>query len=180
MNGTAPRTCTCDAMPVIEIRTEVRAPLERCFDLSRDIDLHVVSMRATGERAVAGRTSGLIGLGEEVTWEARHLGVRQRFTSRITEFARPHYFQDRMVRGAFRSFAHDHFFESDGVGTLMRDVLEFHSPLGRSAGSRMRCFFRAICARCCSSASRSSRRPPKGPSREARPQRDEPGSSMSV
>lgn len=130
MNGTAPRTFPCDAMPVIEIRTEVRAPLERCFDLSRDIDLHVVSMRATGERAVAGRTSGLIGLGEEVTWEARHLGVRQRFTSRITEFVRPHYFQDRMVRGAFRSFAHDHFFEPTESGTLMRDVLEFHSPLG--------------------------------------------------
>ena len=130
MNGTLPPTCRCDAMPVIEIRTEVRAPLERCFDLSRDIDLHVVSMRATGERAVAGRTSGLIGLGEEVTWEARHLGVRQRFTSRITEFVRPHYFQDRMVRGAFRSFAHDHFFEPTESGTLMRDVLEFHSPLG--------------------------------------------------
>ena len=179
MNGTAPRTCTCDAMPVIEIRTEVRAPLDRCFDLSRDIDLHLVSMRATGERAVAGRTSGLIGLGEEVTWEARHLGVRQRFTSRITEFARPHYFQDRMVRGAFRSFARDHF-SNRGSRDAHADCSTSVRHWARSAGSWMPCFSRAICARCCSSASRSSRRPPKVPSPQARPQRDEPGSSMSV
>jgi ligand-binding SRPBCC domain-containing protein len=117
-------------MPILRLETEVRAPRQRCFDLSRDIDLHVASMVGTGERAVAGRTSGLIGPGEEVTWEARHLGVRQRFTSRITAFVSPSYFQDRMVRGAFRSFVHDHYFEPRGAGTLMRDVVAFRSPLG--------------------------------------------------
>ena len=117
-------------MPLIELETEVRAPRERCFDLARDIDLHVASMKGTGERAVDGRMTGLIGLGEEVTWEARHLGVRQRFTSRITAFQSPGYFQDCMVRGAFRSFVHDHYFEARGRNTLMRDVVAFRSPLG--------------------------------------------------
>ena len=56
-------------------------------------------MSETGERAVAGRTTGLIGLGESVTWEARHLGIRQRFTAEVTAFDRPRYFRDVMTPG---------------------------------------------------------------------------------
>ncbi|HSY48613.1 MAG TPA: SRPBCC family protein [Thermoanaerobaculia bacterium] len=117
-------------MAVITILTTVRATPERCFDASRDLDLHIQSMGHTGERAVAGRTSGLIELGEQVTWEARHFGVRQRFTSRITAFDRPRHFQDSMIRGAFRSFVHDHYFEPCADGTNIRDVLTFRSPFG--------------------------------------------------
>jgi ligand-binding SRPBCC domain-containing protein len=117
-------------MPIITIETLLPAPPERCFDASRDLDLHVTSMKGTGEKAVAGRTSGLIELGEQVTWEGRHFGVRQRFTSKITAFDRPAYFQDSMVKGAFHSFVHDHYFEPVDGGTKMIDVLTFASPLG--------------------------------------------------
>jgi ligand-binding SRPBCC domain-containing protein len=117
-------------MPVITILTTVRATPERCFDASRDLDLHLESMGHTGERAVGGKTSGLIELGEQVTWEGRHFGILQRFTSRITAYDRPRYFQDSMIKGAFHSFVHDHYFEPSLDGTVMRDVLTFHSPLG--------------------------------------------------
>ena len=117
-------------MPIITIETLLPAPPERCFDASRDLDLHVTSMKETAEKAVAGRTSGLIELGEQVTWEGRHFGVRQRFTSKITAFDRPAYFQDSMVKGAFHSFIHDHLFEPVHGGTKMTDVLTFASPLG--------------------------------------------------
>jgi len=117
-------------MATITIVTKIRATTERCFDASRDLDLHLESMGHTGERAVAGRTSGLMELGEQVTWEGRHFGIRQRFTSAITAFDRPHHFQDSMVRGAFRSFVHDHYFEACDEGTLMTDVLAFRSPFG--------------------------------------------------
>ncbi len=79
---------------------------------------------------MAGVTSGLIGLGEEVTWEATHFGIRQRLTSRITAFDRPHRFRDSMVRGAFAGFDHDHLFESREGVTIMTDVLDYRSPLG--------------------------------------------------
>ncbi len=79
-------------MPVLRIVTEIQAAPETCFDLSRSIDLHLESMIVSQERAVAGVTSGLIGYGEEVTWEARHLGRRWRMTSRITEFDPPRRF----------------------------------------------------------------------------------------
>lgn len=117
-------------MPVIEIETAISAPVERVFDLSRSIDLHVASTAETNEIAVAGVTSGLIGMGEEVTWEATHFAVRQRLTSRITVFDPPRHFRDSMVRGAFRRFDHDHYFEPSNGGTTMRDVFDYDSPLG--------------------------------------------------
>ena len=79
---------------------------------------------------VAGATAGLLALGDEVTWEAVHLGVRQRLTARITQMERPKRFTDEMVRGAFRSFTHVHEFRSMGGGTLMTDRFDYVSPLG--------------------------------------------------
>lgn len=110
--------------------TQIAAPTEICFDLSRSIDLHVESMVASKERAVAGVTSGLISAGQEVTWEARHLGVLWRMTSRITEFDPPRRFVDEMVRGPFSSFRHEHLFEAGGSGTRMTDVVRFRTRLG--------------------------------------------------
>jgi ligand-binding SRPBCC domain-containing protein len=121
-------------MPVIKIETLLPASPERCFDASRDLDLHVKSMTGTSEKAVAGRTSGLIEMSEQVTWEGRHFGIRQRFTSKITAFDRPRYFQDSMLKGAFHSFVHDHYFETTAGGTKMTDVLTFASPLGFLGG----------------------------------------------
>jgi ligand-binding SRPBCC domain-containing protein len=117
-------------MPVIELETAVAGPPERCFDLSLSIELHLESTAATGERVVAGRTSGLLRPGETVTWEARHLGRRRRLTVEIAEYERPRHFRDRQVDGPFRRMAHDHWFEPRPDGTLMRDRFEFSTWLG--------------------------------------------------
>ncbi len=114
----------------IQLTTVIEAPIERCFDLSRSVDLHTASTHRTGERAIAGVTAGLIGLGQEVTWSGRHFGFRVTHTSRITALEFPKYFQDSMVRGMFRSFCHDHYFETSEGRTLMKDVLMFEAPLG--------------------------------------------------
>lgn len=114
----------------VRVETFIGAPAACCFDAARDLDLHMHSVAHTGEKAVAGRTSGLIELGEEVTWRARHFGIVQRFTSKITAFDRPRHFQDAMQRGAFKTFVHDHYFEEEGGRTRMLDVLEFSAPLG--------------------------------------------------
>ena len=114
----------------VRVETVIRAPIEQCFDAARALDLHVETLAHTNEKAIAGRTTGLIELGEEVTWRGRHLGVVQTFTSRITAFERPFYFQDSMVRGAFRSFIHDHWFVVEGDRTRMTDAVVFAAPLG--------------------------------------------------
>ena len=117
-------------MPTIKLTTEIAAPIEVVFDLARSIDLHEQSTSQTNEKAVAGRTSGLIELGESVTWEATHFFVRQRLTARIVKFEPPTHFRDSMVSGAFLRFDHDHFFERCDNGTVMTDVFDFTSPLG--------------------------------------------------
>ena len=117
-------------MTRIELVTRVAAPIERCFDLARSIDLHMASTDWTGEQAVAGIASGLIGPEQEVTWRGRHFGFLITHTSRITAYERPKHFQDRMVRGSFRSFCHDHFFEVRDGATLMKDVMQLEAPFG--------------------------------------------------
>ena len=117
-------------MAIIELNTYIAAPIERVFDLARSIDLHTNSTSQAGEQAIAGITSGLIGLGQEVTWRARHFGVCQTLTVRITEFERPTHFADVMLRGAFKRMEHHHFFEISGEDTKMSDVFSFQSPLG--------------------------------------------------
>ena len=69
-------------MPKIELTTIIDAPIERCFDLARSIDLHKLSTAGTDEEAIAGVMSGLIGKNEQVTWKAKHFGITQKLTSK--------------------------------------------------------------------------------------------------
>lgn len=115
-------------MPVIELTTIINAPIERCFDLARSIDLHKLSTTGTEEDAIAGVTSGLIGEGEQVTWRAKHFGIAQSLTSKITQFQYPYRFRDEMIKGAFRMIKHDHLFEESDDKTVMRDKFQFESP----------------------------------------------------
>lgn len=113
------------------------------FDLARDLDLHQASTSKTKERIVGGRVSGLIELGEEVTFEAVHFGIRQMLSSKITEMHAPHRFVDQMTKGAFRSLWHLHEFVSVGDSTLMRDTLRIEAPFGPLGWIAERLFLRA-------------------------------------
>lgn len=114
--------------------TESAHSVEELFDVSLDIDAHVASMAGSKERAVAGVTTGRIGLGETVTWRARHFGLWFTMTSEISELERPVRFVDRQVRGPFTVFVHEHRFEQHSGGTRMTDRMTVGSPFfGRLA-----------------------------------------------
>jgi len=117
-------------MPKIKLQTKIKATRSIVFDLSRSIDLHKISTEHTNEEAIAGKTSGLIGMNESVTWRAKHFGVYQNLTSKITEYNRPKYFTDQMVKGAFKEFKHEHHFEELNDETLMTDLFYYKSPFG--------------------------------------------------
>lgn len=117
-------------MPTLCLTTDIDAPIERVFDLSRNVELHTESMDATDEKAVAGVTSGLLSEGDIVTWRARHFGVPFELTVEITTFDRPDHFRDVMVDGPFAEQVHDHYFEPLNDGTRMIDMFRFSSPLG--------------------------------------------------
>jgi len=119
-----------EAMPTIRLETYIEAPAERCFDLSLSVDMHRHSTAQTHERPIAGVTTGVMKLGDTVTWEAIHFGIKQHLTSKITAYERPHRFIDEMVRGAFQEIKHIHEFVPQPSGTLMIDMFTFRAPLG--------------------------------------------------
>jgi ligand-binding SRPBCC domain-containing protein len=98
--------------------------------MARDINIHSQTVKHTKERAIARGTAGKIALGEAVTFEAIHFGIRQKLTSKIVEFESPYIFVDEMQKGAFKHMKHIHKFEEKEKGTLMTDILEFSSPFG--------------------------------------------------
>jgi ligand-binding SRPBCC domain-containing protein len=117
-------------MPTIYLETKIKSSIGICFDLSRSIDLHQISTAKTNEKAIDGKTSGLINLGEHVTWQAKHFGITQNLTSKITAFNKPIYFKDEQQKGAFKYIAHDHYFEQQHDHVIMKDVFNFRSPFG--------------------------------------------------
>ena len=128
-------------MTHLEAVTRIHAPIDRCFQLSLSVEVHVRGNTHFSEQTVAlnrsrpggqpGTPQDPMGLGDTVTWQARHFWVTQRLTSRITRYDRPHAFQDTMLRGAFASMQHDHLFCTLPNGaTEMRDHFRFAAPLG--------------------------------------------------
>lgn len=117
-------------MPTIKLTTFIESSLEIAFDLSRSIDLHKISTQKTNEEAIAGVTTGLISLYESVTWRAKHFGIYQQLTSKITTFDRPNSFTDEMVKGAFKAFKHQHIFKKTENEVEMIDIFEYKSPFG--------------------------------------------------
>ena len=115
-------------MPTITLKTKIKSKIEIVFDLSRSVDLHQISTIETNEEAISGKTSGLMELNDFVTWRAKHFFIYQKLTSKITAFNYPHSFTDEMVDGAFKSFKHDHIFESKENYVIMTDIFDYKSP----------------------------------------------------
>jgi ligand-binding SRPBCC domain-containing protein len=115
----------------ILLETVIAAPIGDCFDLSLSVDAHAASMRASSEQAIGGVTSGVMKLGDSVTWRARHFGIVFRMTSAITEYRPPERFVDEQQNGPFRRWWHEHTFTTLTNGqTQMIDVVRFQSPFG--------------------------------------------------
>jgi hypothetical protein len=82
-------TRCCASCLDIRLETVISAPAGDCFGLSLSADAHTASMRGSGERAIGGVTSGIMKLGDAVTWRARDFGIAFRMTAAITEYQYP-------------------------------------------------------------------------------------------
>lgn len=117
-------------MPLIKLETHIHAPIEVCFNLARSLDLHMDSMKHTSEKAIAGKTSGLMQKGERVTWRATHLGWNHTMTVLMLDMNPPYYFEDIMIKGPFKYMKHQHYFKDQAGNTLMIDQFHFAAPFG--------------------------------------------------
>jgi ligand-binding SRPBCC domain-containing protein len=117
-------------MTTIKITTNYFAPIETIFNTNRNIDIHQQSASKTKEIAIAGITSGLINKKETVTWKGKHFGVYLTHQSLISEMIFPTYFVDEQLKGKFKSFKHQHFFEQKENYVEVTDILEYETPFG--------------------------------------------------
>lgn len=117
-------------MTQIKTLTTIKAPIEIVFNNCRNIDIHQYSASKTNEKAIAGKTSGLIDKGETVTWEGKHFGIYIQHESIISEMNFPNYFVDEQLKGQFKSFKHQHFFTQKENQTIMTDILDYETPFG--------------------------------------------------
>lgn len=117
-------------MTTLYLVTHLPTSIERCFDLARSVDVHRLSMSTAKEKAIAGRTSGLINQGETVTWEATHFFIRQTMTVKLIRMEMPYTFTDIMLRGPFKSMYHKHTFKQSNEVTVMTDLFQYEVPYG--------------------------------------------------
>jgi ligand-binding SRPBCC domain-containing protein len=117
-------------MPFIHLTTFIAAPQDRVFDLSRSVDVHKTSMKRHEEKIVDGTLTGLMNVGDTVTWTAKHLFKQRRLKIKITKLQAPEYFTDEQEEGDFRIMKHEHYFKSIQNGTIMIDQLHFETPYG--------------------------------------------------
>jgi hypothetical protein len=116
----------------LEEITIIDAPIQRCFDLARSVEVHLLDNIHGGEQAlaIAGVTSGLVELSQQVTWRAKHFGLWHKVTTKYTAMEPPTYFQTIMVKGIFRSMQADHYFRTLPSGaTEMKDDFRVAAPL---------------------------------------------------
>ncbi|RZS99914.1 SRPBCC family protein [Aquimarina brevivitae] len=118
-------------MTVIKLTTTIKAPIEKVFNLSRSIDFHIKTASKTNEKVIAGRSTGLIELGETVTWKGKHFVLYLTHQSLITQYDFPKSFTDEMVSGHFNYFKHQHLFDTDHTYTYMTDILSYQVPYGK-------------------------------------------------
>jgi ligand-binding SRPBCC domain-containing protein len=121
-------------MASIRVETLIKGPIDRCFDLARSVEAHVTSTEKTAERVVGGKKEGLFELGDSVTWEGRHFGLRLRQGSTITRFEPPHVFVDEGTSGPLGNFRHVHQFVPERGATLMVDTFEYELPAHLGGG----------------------------------------------
>jgi ligand-binding SRPBCC domain-containing protein len=117
-------------MPLIHLTTFIEAPVERVFDLCRNIQLHKESMKQHKEEAVGGTRFGLIEKDETVTWKAKHFFKTRVLRIKMTEMQKPLRFVDEQSQGSFKEMKHEHFFKPCENGTIMIDLFHFESPYG--------------------------------------------------
>lgn len=116
---------------MIEVVSVIGAAPGTVFGLEVDVDVHAASLHGSQETATTSTGRRRLALGDEVTFRARHFGVRWRMTGRITVYQPPYCFVDEQIRGPFRALRHEHYFESlSGSGTQMTDRMAITAPLG--------------------------------------------------
>ena len=115
-------------MPTIHLTTFIAAPIDRVFDLSRNLSIYKLLMKDREEKFSSGAASSLINHGETITFMVKHFGRTRIVTTRVTDLKKPISFVQEQVNGDLILFKHEQHFKSIENGTIMIDMLDFEGP----------------------------------------------------
>lgn len=115
-------------MPKIHLTSFIQAPVDRVFNLSRNLVLRKKSLNAPTEQLLSSSAETLVQQGETITFRAKHLGKTREITARVTNLDQPLHFTEEQVRGDLRSYRHEYHFKPAENGTILIDILEFEGP----------------------------------------------------
>jgi ligand-binding SRPBCC domain-containing protein len=115
-------------MPTIHLTTFIAAPIERVFDLSRNLTIYKVLMQGRKEKFSSGAASNLMSHGETITFHAKHFGKTRLVTTRVIELQKPSSFIQEQVKGDLLHFKHEHYFKPVENGTILIDMIDFDGP----------------------------------------------------
>lgn len=125
------------SMPSIHLTTFIAAPVERVFDLSRNLTIYKLLLKDRKEKLTSVAASNLVAHGETITIQAKHMGKTRLITTRITDLKKPSSFVQEQVKGDLGHFKHEHYFKTVQNGTLLIDMIDFDGPrdvLGKLIG----------------------------------------------
>ena len=115
-------------MPTIHLTTFIAAPIERVFDLSRNLTIYKAMIHGRKETISSGAASNLVSHGETITFHAKHLGKTRLVTTRVVALQKPSSFVQEQVKGDLLHFKHEHHFKAVDNGTILIDMIDFDGP----------------------------------------------------
>jgi ligand-binding SRPBCC domain-containing protein len=115
-------------MPTIHVTTFIAAPIERVFDLTRNLSIYKALTKDRKEKFTSGAASNLVSHGETITIQAKHFGKTRLVTTRVTDLKKPSSFIQEQVKGDLVHFQHKHYFKPVENGTILIDMIDFEGP----------------------------------------------------
>lgn len=121
-------------MSNIHLTKFIEAPVERVFDLTRNLTVLRALFNERKETLHSGAGGNLLEHGETVSIHARHLGKTRMVTLRVTTMQSPLEFTEEQVKGDLENFRHQHHFKAVENGTILIDLIDFGEARGFMGG----------------------------------------------
>lgn len=115
-------------MPAIHLTTFIAAPVERVFDLSRNLAVYKFLFNSRKELLSSGAGANLLLKGDTLSIAVKHAGKLRTMTTKLTQLQKPVSFTEEQVKGDLKYFKHEHHFKPVDNGTIVIDLVEYGEP----------------------------------------------------
>ncbi len=115
----------------IESETQLNMPIEEAWNFfSRPENLSKISPKEIGFK-ILNKVPSEMYEGLIINYKVKPLlGITMPWSSEITKIEKHKYFIDSQLSGPYKIWHHQHFFEENEKGTLLKDIVHYEMPLG--------------------------------------------------